>query len=298
LLPFTWVDVFAPKPFGGNQLAVFTVPDGTPAALMRQITRELSHSETTFLQPSTAPGADLRVRIFIPVPGPELAQEIPFAGHPILGSACVAALESGHGAVTLETGVGIVPVTLSPSGPNAWEARMAQPLPMVTRAWTADEALAEALGVPAAELRADLPVEAIDNGMQTVIIPLATVDAVRSARPNLAALRRLLGRDGLCTLVFAPGGLAPGVDVHCRVFSPFDLVAEDPATGSANGPLGEYLIRHGVLPGPTVRSEQGHAVGRPSRLDIAVERTEGRTCGVYVSGSVRLLGRGQFTALS
>jgi PhzF family phenazine biosynthesis protein len=128
----------------------------------------------------------------------------------------------------------------------------------------------------------------VDNGMQTVIIPLASVAAVQQAVPDMARLRELLGRDGLCTLVFATGGIAPDADVHCRVFSPFDLVAEDPATGSANGPLGEYLVRHGVLPGPLIVSEQGFAVGRPSRLQIRIAE------GVQVGGEVRLIGEGVF----
>jgi trans-2,3-dihydro-3-hydroxyanthranilate isomerase len=291
LLPFTWVDVFAAEPLAGNQLVVFDAPADLPDETMRRLTRELNHSETVFLQPARAAGADRRLRIFIPTL--PLADEIPFAGHPILGAACVATAPQG-GPVRLETGVGIVPVTVdAQNSPGAWRARMEQPLPRVVRVIDAQRAeLAEALGAP---LHAALPVEAVDNGMQTVIIPLASLEAVRGARPDLARLRDLLGREGLCTLVWAPGGLAEETDVTCRVFSPFDLVPEDPATGSANGPLGEYLVRHGVLPGPHIRSEQGHAIGRPSRLEITVERTGGGvTRGVFVAGEVRLVGQGQF----
>lgn len=291
-LPFEWVDVFAADLFAGNQLVVFHAPADLPDETMCRITRELNHSETAFLQPARVAGADRRVRIFIPTL--PLADEIPFAGHPILGAACVAAPQGGP--ARLETGVGIVPVTVQPLGDGgtavAWRARMEQPVPRVVRVIEETRAeLAAALGAP---LDPALPVEAVDNGMQTVIVPLASLEAVRGAQPNLARLRDLLGRAGLCTLVFARGGLAPGTDVTCRVFSPFDLVPEDPATGSANGPLGEYLVRHGVLPGPTVRSEQGHAIGRPSRLEIAVERGGGTTRAVSVTGEVRLVGQGQF----
>ena len=287
-LPFTWVDVFAAAPYAGNQLAVFTAPADMPAGSMRAVTRELNHSETTFLQPPTLPGADGRVRIFIPTL--PRAEEIPFAGHPILGTACVAAPAEG-GTVRLETGVGIIPVDVQPLGEGRWQARMSQPVPRVVRTVYARAELAGALG---AALHPDLPVEAVDNGMQTVIVPLASLTEVQNARPDLGRLRELLGRDGLCTLVFAPGGMEPGTDVHCRVFSPYDLVAEDPATGSANGPLGEYLIRHGILPGPTVRSEQGHSVGRPGRLEITVEREAGRTRSIQVMGEVHFVGRGGF----
>lgn len=287
-LTFTWVDVFAAAPYAGNQLAVFAAPADMPVAAMQRITRELNHSETTFLQPATIPGADGRVRIFVPTA--PLAVEIPFAGHPILGTACVAAPRNG-GPVRLETGAGIITVDVEPRGEGRWSARMSQPVPRVVRTVTDRATLAVALG---ADLQPDLPVEAVDNGMQTVIIPLASLEAVRGARPDLAALRRLLGRDGYCTLVFARGGLEPGTDVHCRVFSPFDLVPEDPATGSANGPLGEYLVRHGVLPGPDIRSEQGYNVGRPSGLRISVERDAGRTRSVYVAGEVQFVGQGGF----
>ena len=293
-LPYTWVDVFAPHPLAGNQLAVFQAPADLPVAVMQRLTRELNHSETTFLQPATIPGADLRVRIFIPTL-PD-AVEIPFAGHPLLGSAVVTAMDRTEpSTVRLQTGVGVVPVTVAPAGPGCWDARMVQPLPRLVRTVTERTKLAEALGLAAADLAPALPVEAVDNGMQTVIIPLTSLDAVRRSVPNMPALRELLGRDGLCTLVFAPGGMEPGAHVTCRVFSPFDLVSEDPATGSANGPLGEYMVRHGLArSGETIRSEQGDAVGRPGRLALVVERHAGTTQSVAVGGRVWLAGRGQF----
>jgi trans-2,3-dihydro-3-hydroxyanthranilate isomerase len=293
-LSFTWVDVFAPHPLCGNQLAVFRAPADLPVAIMKQLTRELNHSETTFLQPPTAPGADLRVRIFIPTL-PDAA-EIPFAGHPILGSAVVAAMDrAAPSTVHVEAGVGVVPVSVEPVGAGRWEARMLQPVPRVVATLGERAALAGALGLTESDLQASLPVEAVDNGMQTVVVPLVSLDAVGRAVPDMPALRSLLGRAGLCTLVFAPGGKAPDAAVTCRVFSPFDLVAEDPATGSANGPLGEYMVRHGLArAGAAIRSEQGDAVGRPGRLVITVEREGDSTRAVYVGGQVLLVGRGEF----
>lgn len=290
LLPYTWVDVFAERPLAGNQLAVFAAPADLPLATMQSLTRELNHSETTFIQPAIAAGADLRVRIFIPTL--PVAREIPFAGHPILGTACVAA-KTSLTPVTLhiETGAGLIPVEVEPLEAGVWDAQMVQPTPQVVGEVAVSQAeLARALGVQHADLRSDLPVEAVDNGMQTVIIPLASLAAVQRANPDLDRLRALLGPAGLCTLVFALGGVEAGSDVHCRVFSPFDLVPEDPATGSANGPLGHYLVRHGVLPGPAIVSEQGYQVGRPSRLRITVDPS-GK---VSVGGRVQLVGRGEF----
>jgi trans-2,3-dihydro-3-hydroxyanthranilate isomerase len=295
-LKYIWVDVFAPAPLTGNQLCVFTGADGLPFALMQKVARELNHSETTFLQRATTDGADLRVRILIPTL--PLAAEVPFAGHPVLGSACVAAMQHGRPVtLRLETGAGVLPVTVTPAGEGAWEARMLQPLPRTV--WSRPAAglapgFAAELGLQPGDLRSDLPVEAVDNGMQTVLIPLESLDAVRRAVPDPARLRERFGRDGACVLIFAPGGLQPDTQVHCRVFSPFDLVAEDPATGSANGPLGEYLVRHGVVAGPRVVSEQGYQVGRPSRLIIDVTRQGGVTEAVHVGGRVMLVGQGEF----
>lgn len=291
-LAYTWVNVFTDRPFAGNQLAVFRVPPDFPLLGMQRLARELNHSETVFLQPHET--ADCRVRILLPTA--PLAEEIPFAGHPVIGAACVAAMgRPGETVVRLATGVGVIPVTVRTVSEGRWEARMEQPVPRVAGQVEAGPALAAALGLEPADVAGGLPVEAVDNGMQTVIVPLRTLEAVQRALPDMAALRQLLGRQGLCTMVFAPGGLEPDSHVHCRVFGPFDLVPEDPATGSATGPLGEYMVRHGLADGNTVIvSEQGHEIGRPSRLTIQVRRNEGVTQAVFVGGSVVLVGEGAF----
>lgn len=292
-LAYTWVDVFAPRPFAGNQLAVFRVPPDLPLSTMQRLARELNHSETVFLQPPTAAGADVRVRILLPTA--PLAEEIPFAGHPVLGAACVAAMDGAYPAtLRLETGVGVVPVTVTAAGEGRWEAVMQQPVPRVVRALACRTELAAALGLGSDAIDSTLPVEAVDNGMQTVIIPLRSLEAVRMARPDMQALRTLLGREGLCTMVFALGGVEFESHVHCRVFGPFDMVPEDPATGSANGPLGEYLVRHSLAQGDSIISEQGYEIGRPSRLTIRVEREAGITRTLFVGGSVVLVGEGAF----
>lgn len=293
---YTWVDVFADRPLAGNQLCAFTRADGMDEQVMARLTRELGHSETTFLQPPTSPGADARLRIWVPT-GPD-AVEIPFAGHPILGSACaLAADRPGPSVVTLETGVGLVPVVVEPLGEGVWEATMTQPLPRLvwSRPSHAVDGLAAALGLADGDLRAGLPVEAVDNGMQTVIIPLASIEAVDRCRPDLARLAELFGRDGLCTLVFAPGGADAGSDLRVRVFSPFDMVVEDPATGSANGPLGEYVVRHNLVAKDLLVSEQGDRMGRPSRLRIEVDRDEKAVVRtIRVAGRIQLVGSGFF----
>lgn len=293
VLPYRWLDVFAVGPFSGNQLCVFSGADDLPVTLMQRITREINHSETTFLQRPAGPGRDCRIRILLP--SGSSAEEVPFAGHPILGSACVAAADQRRrSTVTCETGVGSIPVTVTPLKEGLWEARMPQPVPRLVRTLSGGTDLAAALGLEPDDVRTDLPVEAVYNGMSTVLIPLRSVEAVQRARPELGRLRAILGRDGSNTMLFALGGLTDGAHVHCRVFSPFDLVVEDPATGSANGPLGEYLVRHGALALPSIQSEQGMEIGRPSRLTIEVERNGGQTQAVFVSGRVQLIGQGEF----
>lgn len=293
LLPYVWTNVFACRPLTGNPLCVFFADQEPDVATLRAITREVGHSETTFVQPVADGRADWRMRIFLPLASPELAQEIPFAGHPLLGSACAAAGSGGGGLIRLQTGVGVLRVEVTPLGDGVWEAWMEQPLPLTVGVVDATADLARALGLAEADLHRALPVEAVTNGMQTVLVPVRTAEAVSRVRPDLPALGRLLGQAGNCVLLFAVGGAEQGVDVHSRVFAPFDLVGEDPATGSAQGPLGEYLVRHGVLPGPLVRSRQGVEIGRPSYIQIRVERTGGETTGVHVGGRVIRLGAGQ-----
>lgn len=291
---YAWLDVFGTRPLSGNPLCVFTEAGEMAGEAMARITRELGHSETTFLQPSDR--ADARLRIWIPTGAS--AVEIPFAGHPILGSACAFTLATGRkgpSTVLFETGVGPLPVDVEPLPDGGWEATMTQPLPRVVWSRPTVPGLVEALGLTAADLLPGAPVEAVDNGMQTVIIPLASVEAVDRCQPDMAALRSLLGRDGFSTLVFAPGGVDAGSDLHVRVFSPFDLVSEDPATGSANGPLGEYVVRHRIASKHLLVSEQGDLLGRPSRLCIALAVDEsGMVRTIRVAGRVHLVGSGYF----
>lgn len=291
--PYLWVDVFAPRQLSGNPLCVFTEADGLSDEAMARITREIGHSETAFLQSARQNESDRRVRIWIPTGAS--AMEVPFAGHPILGSACAAAVARREpSTISLESGVGAIPVAVAPAGEGHWEATMEQPLPRLVWSRPATPGLAEALGLAPSDLL-PLPVEAVDNGLQTVIIPLASVAAVDRCRPEMAALRSLLGRDGLSTMVFAMGGVEPGSDLHCRVFGPFGLVPEDPATGSANGPLGLYVLRHGLTNDGLLVSEQGDQMGRASRIRIQIDRdAKGEVRTLQVGGSVHLVGRGVF----
>lgn len=278
-LPFTWVDVFAERPYAGNQLCVFQPKAPLDEQVMRAIARETNHVESTFVEPPTSLAADWRVRILWT--GRTGAAEIPFAGHPLLGTAAV--LRPAGGTLRLQTGVGVIPITVVPEAEGVWSAEMAQPLPRVLRTGGDREALAQALRLSQDALRPDLPLEWVDNGMRTVIIPLRSAGEVNAAAPDAVGLAAWTKGEAACVLIFAVEG--PGL--VCRVFGPDDWIFEDPATGSANGPLGEYVLRHGLLPGPVVQSEQGAAIGRPSRLRIRPAARQ-----VFVGGRVWLIGTG------
>ena len=245
--PYYVVDVFTDTPLEGNQLGVFT--DGRPFSTeqMQRIARELNVSETVFLLPPEQ-GGDARIRIFTP------SVELPFAGHPILGSAFVVGEALGRDEVALETAKAAVSVRSSgAAGVFGWMEqppfRRAQPYER------ADELLA-ALGVE----ESLLPVEVYENGPRHVYVRLPDEDAVAALEPDLAALA---GHER----VGATASPAPARSWKTRMFGPALGVAEDPATGSAAGPLAVHLGRHGVVPwGTEIEIRQGAEIGRPSVL--------------------------------
>jgi trans-2,3-dihydro-3-hydroxyanthranilate isomerase len=269
-------DVFTDRPFAGNQLAVFTDARALDTATMQALAREMNFSESTFVLPPEQ-GGHARIRIFTPV------REIPFAGHPTLGTAVVLGLSIGLDGIRLETGAGIVPVSFQREGGGVSFAWMSQPLPRVSP-FPQSDALLEALGVPAS----GLPVEQYDNGLEHVFVELPTLEAVAALRPDQA---RLLTLPPLGFNTFA----GSGNQWKTRMFAPGHGVAEDPATGSAAGPLAVHLARHGRIPwGQEIVIEQGTELGRPSRLHArAMGSVEGVTA-VEVGGAAVIMGRGEF----
>jgi trans-2,3-dihydro-3-hydroxyanthranilate isomerase len=268
------VDVFTDRPFGGNPLAVFKDGRGIRDDAMQSIAKELHLSETTFvLPPKTA--ADHRVRIFTP------DAELPFAGHPTLGTAYVLA-EGRDGAMRLEEGVGVISVTL-----REGFVQMGQPLPAFSGTTISRKAAADALCLAVEEVRSDVPIQVGSSGLPYLFIPLANLKAVRRAR-------RPSGLDAN-VYVFAMSAERSGSHVHGRMFDQGLGIGEDPATGSAQGPLGAYLVAHELVQaGPTtrIRSEQGFEIGRPSILDIEVDRAGAAITAVRVGGRCVLMGGG------
>jgi trans-2,3-dihydro-3-hydroxyanthranilate isomerase len=268
-------DVFTTTPLEGNQLAVFPDGRGLDDELMQRTALELNLSETVFFLPA-AHGGDVRVRIFTK------ASELPFAGHPVLGSAFVLGEALGAPKVVLETGAGVVPVELERAGDRVTFGRMEQPIP-VPEPYEHAEALLAALGVP----RSGLPVEAYRNGPRHVYVELPGEAEVAALKPDQRALAEL----GIGVNTFAGRGPA----WKTRMFAPFHGVPEDPATGSAAGPLAVHLARHGRIGfGEEIEIRQGEEIGRPSRLYARAEGSPEKVERVLVGGSAVIVARGEY----
>lgn len=294
---FVIADVFTEERFGGNQLAVFTDAAGLDGATMQNIAREMNYSETTFLLSPENDG-DYRVRIFTP------RQELPFAGHPLVGSAYVIVSERMKEwsepvtDVTLEAGVGPVRVEVETARGRAGRATMTQPLPVVRGLYSDVGVIAKALSLDVSEIeRTELPVQTIFNGIAVMIVPVMCRKALERIRVDSAALERISNEAGASTvLVFTRETVLPTSTVHCRVFAPAAGVSEDAATGSANGPLGFYLVRHKLVEAKAttrIVSEQGYEMNRPSFLYIDVDVKRGDVTEVRVGGGVVITGRGE-----
>lgn len=276
--PYEIVDVFTDRPLHGNPVAVFTAGEAVPSRLMQAAALELNLSETVFVLPEDGE-ADVTVRIFTP------DVELPFAGHPVLGTAFVVGERQNLATVKLRTRVGIVPVRLTREHGEIVFGEMDQPIPAVSMYEHPDTLLLDALGV---EGEPALPIERYVNGPAHVVVVLRDPEQVRALDPDMGALARL-GEYTISCCALDGGG------VKTRCFAPSLGVSEDPATGSAAGPLALHLARHGMIGfGQAVWIEQGTEIGRPSRLQARVEGSPEVTEGVVVGGSAVPVARGCF----
>jgi trans-2,3-dihydro-3-hydroxyanthranilate isomerase len=271
------VDVFTPRPLQGNQLGVFLDGRRFDSDTMLRLTRELNFAETVFLLPPES-GGDVRVRIFTS------GGELPFAGHPVLGTAFVVggALEADR--VVLETGAGPVPLELerdSDTGRIVF-GRMQQPMPTWEPFDRADQLLA-AVGVE----RSLLPIEIYRNGPEHTYIALDSEDAVASLRPNMELLRDL----GVAANCFA----GSGGRWKTRMFYPGSGVDEDAATGSAAGPLTLHLARHRAIEfGDQIEIRQGEEINRPSLLYGKVTGSADAVESIEVGGGAQIVASGEY----
>jgi trans-2,3-dihydro-3-hydroxyanthranilate isomerase len=277
-LRYVVADVFTDRPLTGNQLAVFTDGRDLDDETMQALAREMNFSETVFVVPPTVDDADVRIRIFTP------SVELPFAGHPTLGSAFVLGGPLQRVVIRLETLGGVVPVELQRDGPRIVFGWMEQPIPVWEAAANADAILA-ALGVGGS----GLPVERYDLGPGHVYIELGSAEEVAALLPDVGALGRATS-DGVNTFARGNGHW------KTRMFAPGAGVTEDPATGSAAGPLAIHLARHGRIAfGEQIEISQGAEIDRPSTLYARVEGEGDRIERVLVGGSAVVVARGEFS---
>lgn len=280
-VPFRLVDVFTPRPLGGNQLCVVPDPGELGDAEMQAIAKEIGFSETTFV--TEAAGDRYAMRIFTP------GQELPFAGHPTLGTAFVLVSEGRVSTpATQVIAAGEIPVEVDV---EANTARMTQLPAEFGPIFTDRDLIASAIGLTVAELDPRRPVRTVSTGLPTTIVPVRDLDTLRRATRNEQLVGEAVRASGGQDLyLFAP--TAEGVTA--RMFDSEFGIGEDPATGSAAGPLGVYLAEYGDL--DTTRRlsiRQGEQVGRPSELHVEARREDG-AWRARVGGGVHIVGRGAF----
>jgi trans-2,3-dihydro-3-hydroxyanthranilate isomerase len=266
---YVLVDVFTDRKFGGNQLAVFRDGTGVRDELMQAAAKELNLPETTFVVPAEH-GGDHKLRIFTP------ARELPFAGHPTVGTAFVLA-DSRDATLRLEEQVGTLQVTVRDGF-----TEMEQPLPTFEPVADRD-AVAASVSLETGDLEPALPIEVGSSGNRFMFVAVKTLDAVKRASPRGLAE---------AAYIFTTQTVEPGSTVHGRMYAPWQGIAEDPATGSANGPLGAYLVRHGLSDGTRIVSEQGFEMGRRSLLYVRVGGGRDRITSVHVGGRCAIAGGG------
>jgi trans-2,3-dihydro-3-hydroxyanthranilate isomerase len=286
-------DVFTDKPLAGNQLAVFTDTTGLTAEQMQAMTRETKFSECTFVQPAEAAGTDVRLRIFGP------ANEMQFAGHPVIGSTFALAddgvIKPGAKEFTFGLGIGPTLVELEWAGDRLQFAWMTQQKPVFGPTLNAPAALAGALGIDPSAFRPGLLPQEINCGSAFFFVPLVSRAAVDQAVVDIRAAAAMfeaakITRRGLFIFSTEPG--PDGATCYSRMMG----ANEDPATGSASGPLGCYLVKHGLVPADkagAIVSSQGVKMGRPSRIHIKIDLAGGEISRVRVGGTSVLVGEGR-----
>jgi len=306
---YLFYDVFTDRALLGNQLAVFPDARGLTTEQMQAIAREINFSESTFILPAERPDTDIRMRIFTP------AVEMPMAGHPTVGStfalADLGVISVGTRRFVFGLNVGPTPVDLEWDGDRVAFAWMTQGTPAFSRVVRERDAVASAIGLRPEDLVDHLPIQEVSCGVPYLIVPLRDRDAVDRATGDAVAMLRLsdLSRAHPAILLFAldvVSGFSRTSEVrlkadttYSRMFAPGLGVLEDPATGSAAGPLGCYLVEHGLVTSEQARemtNAQGVKMGRASRIHMSITGAPGAITDVKVGGQAVLVARGEFLA--
>jgi len=291
-------DVFTDRPLTGNQLAVFTDPAGLTTEDMARITFEMNFSECTFVQPAEAAGTEVRLRIF------GLDGEMPFAGHPVIGSTFALAHEGvvkpSQARLVLGLGIGPTAVELEWKGSELAFAWMTQQRPTYGPALELRERMAAVLGIEARAIQDGVPIQEVSCGLPFLFVPLQSRAAVDRCVVDPRALAAMLEDAGLARGDLFVFSVEPGDDQAMVYSRMLDAGREDPATGSASGPLGCYLVRHRLVPpgqAGHMLSHQGVKMGRPSRVHIRIAGTADAITDVKVGGESVLVGDGRITKI-
>jgi trans-2,3-dihydro-3-hydroxyanthranilate isomerase len=290
-LSFYILDVFAEQEYAGNQLAVIRDARMLSDAEMQQIAKEMNYSETTFILSEEARNGGYDVRIFTP------AAEVPFAGHPTLGTAYVIRheiIKKPAEQVNLNLKVGQVPVVFE-QGPDKKDTLwMRPPSPVFGDAFDAEE-IVEILSINRQDIDDRFPIQSVATGVRFIFVPLKSLDAVRRARTVRDKLFNWVeDKEAKSIFVFCPETYNRGNHLNVRFFADYYGIAEDPATGSANGCLAAYLVKYRYFGSnrADVRVEQGYEIGRPSLLYLRAEDREGKI-DVSVGGKVVMVAKGE-----
>jgi trans-2,3-dihydro-3-hydroxyanthranilate isomerase len=286
---FYLVDVFAEIKYAGNQLAVFRNAADLSLEQMQRIANETHFSETTFIHSDQPLNGGYDVRIFTP------QQEVPFAGHPTLGTAYVIRNYIAAGtpdALKLNLGVGQIPVTFQKAADGQEVAWMKQKPPVFNQNYSIEE-LAPILQLAQDSFDSRYPIQEVSTGMPFIIVPLKTLESVKKARVNLALLEKIADRVNGGILIYCPETIHKENNLHVRVFVDLYGIPEDPATGSGNGCLAAYLSKYRYFGSDKVdaRVEQGYEINRPSLLMLKANAAE-EGIEVFVGGKIVLVGCG------
>jgi trans-2,3-dihydro-3-hydroxyanthranilate isomerase len=279
------LDVFTTKPFAGNPLAVVTDGDGLSTAKMQSIAREMNLSETVFIQRPTNNQALARLRIFT------TTRELPLAGHPVIGTwfllAELGVVPASEGSVHIlqQTGAGILPVEFTFHNGRPVRVTMTQKPARFTRAAFTRAALAAALGLKPSDLAPSLPVEFASTGISNLMVPLKSRAVLPKIQMNMRTLAHLTSPHGTMAYCFALAGRGRA---YARGMVPWGII-EDPATGSAGGSLGAYLVHHGQMKATeTLVITQGVEMGRPSEIQVEVTEERGKITPKVSGSAVRI----------
>jgi len=302
-LKFYQADVFTDVAFGGNPVAVIPDAEGLTDLELQQVAREMNLSETVFVFPPSDPAAVVKIRIFTPT------QEIPFAGHPVIGTFFVLGmttrleLREPLTRVLQECNLGLFPVELHTRNGTILRVVMSQPKPQFLDVVDNRDdlfSIAKALGVAKEQITdTRRPVQVVSTGLPVMIVPMRTLTAVRSIIPDVSAVAALCqqyGANGM--MVYSTMTVEQQSTVHTRMFAPLIGIIEDPATGSASGALGAYLVQNGVVevgPMTEIIAEQGYEIERPSRILIQVESEDDVIQEVKVGGQAVMVVEGTLT---